>query len=140
VQITDIELLDDNGTPRTVFEHGERMRVRVHFEAPQPIDHPNFVLGFVRSDDVACCNYNMAMDGFALATLSGHGVIEVRVPPLKLVSELYAIHVVVWDQAFQRLHCAQMGATFHVRDDLLSTHFGVYHEPAEWTWKVPESG
>jgi lipopolysaccharide transport system ATP-binding protein len=133
VSITDIDLLDESGASQTVFEHGERMRVRVHFEAHQPIQRPNFVLSFIRSDDVACCNYNMAMDGFNIPTLSGRGVIEVLVPRLKLVSELYAIHLVVWDQAFQRLYGAQMGATFHVRHELLSTHFGVYHEPAEWS-------
>src|SRR5205823_8869169 len=47
--VTNVELLAESGEPRTVFEHGERMRVRVHYEAPRPVARPNFVLTFMRS-------------------------------------------------------------------------------------------
>ena len=74
------------------------------------------------------------MDHFATESAGDHGVIELVTPPLKLVSELYAVHVLVWDSKFQRLYCAQVGKNFHVRDAMLSTQFGVFHEPAEWQW------
>jgi hypothetical protein len=43
--------------------------------------------------------------------------------------------VLVWDERFQHLYCAQMGKNFHVRDDMLSTEFGVFHETASWSWQ-----
>jgi lipopolysaccharide transport system ATP-binding protein len=79
------------------------------------------------------------MDGLSILSLYGKGMIEVLTPPLKLVAELYAIHVMVWDTKFQQLYSAQMGMTFHVRHHLLSPHFGVFHEAAEWHWE-PDKG
>lgn len=134
IRITGVEIRDEDGRPRALFEHGERMRIRVRFHARERIDEPNFTLSLIRSDGIPCCNYNTAMDGFRTGVVSGDGEIELLTPSMKLVSELYTIQVLVWDPAFQHLHCAQVGATFQVRHELLSTHFGVFHEPARWSW------
>jgi lipopolysaccharide transport system ATP-binding protein len=134
ISITGMELFDEQGRPRTVFDHGRRVRIRMHYRMRESVERPNFNVAFVRSDNVACCNYNTAMDGFATDGAGDRGVIEMTTPPLKLVSDLYAIHVLVWDTKFQHLYCAQVGKNFHVRDALLSTQFGVFHEAAQWNW------
>lgn len=134
IWIRDFELLGEDGQPRTIFEHGERMRIRLHFEAQKDLHSPNFNVSFIRSDDIACCNYNTAMDGFPTASVSGSGVIELLTPPIKLVADLYSIQVLVWDPKFQRLYSAQAGKNFHVSHPVLSTEFGVYHEAAQWCW------
>ncbi|WP_298435906.1 ABC transporter ATP-binding protein [Geobacter sp.] len=132
VVITELELLDESGRPRTVFDYGERMRVRMSYSASGMISNPNFVVALIRSDNVACCNYSTALDGFIIPALSGEGMIEVMTPPLKIVSESYEIHILVWDEEFQRRYCFQRGRYFHVRHHLFSTHFGVFHEEAQW--------
>jgi lipopolysaccharide transport system ATP-binding protein len=132
IYIREIELLDEDGQPRTVFDHGQKMRIHLRYEATEPVENPNFNVSFLRSDDVACCNYNTSMDNIATGTVSGEGVVELTVPPLKLVSELYTVQVLVWDAGFKRLYCAQNGKNFHVRHPVLSTEFGVFHEPARW--------
>jgi lipopolysaccharide transport system ATP-binding protein len=134
IDITGTEVLDERGQARTVFEHGERLRVRLSFDARQRIVNPNFVVALIRSDNINCCDYSTTLDGFGIPSVQGAGVIEVLTPPLKLVSDFYTIHAVVWDPDFHRLYDAQVGATVHVRHPLLSTHFGVYHESAEWSW------
>ena len=56
-------------------------------------------------------------------------------PPLKLTAEKYTAHVLVRQQhekGTEKLLCAQMGRTFHVRHTLLDIRFGVFHEPATW--------
>jgi lipopolysaccharide transport system ATP-binding protein len=133
IQFKHMEVLDEAGQPRTVFARGERMRLRFHVLAKEPIENPNIVASFMRSDNVACCNFSSGMDRLAVPTIEGQQVFELLTPPLKLVSELYMIHLLIWDQKFQRLYAAQAGSTFHVRDDLLSTQFGVFHEPGEWS-------
>ena len=115
INLTDIELCDEDGETRTVFDYGDRMRVRLNFEAPQPVINPNVNVSFIRSDNVACCNYNMTMDGLSIPSLTGRATIELLTPPLKLVSELYTAHVMVWDTKFEKLYSAQIGMTFHVR-------------------------
>ena len=135
IYIKEIELLGEDGQPRIIFEHGERMRIRLHFEVQEVLHSPNFSIGIIRSDDVACCNYNTAMDGFPTASVSGSGTIELLTPPIKLVADLYSIQLLIWDSKFQRLDCAQAGKNFHVSHPVLSTEFGVFHETAEWSWR-----
>ena len=134
IHIERFDLLDEDGESRTLFEHGQRMRIRLHYHAREAIDQPNFSLGIVRSDDVACCNFNTAMDRFDTGTISGRGVVELLTPPIKLVADLYSIQIMIWDAKFQALHCAQAGKNFHVGDPVLSTEFGVYHESGQWSW------
>jgi hypothetical protein len=50
-----------------------------------------------------------------------------------------AVYVMVWDTKFEKLYSAQTGMTFHVRHQVLNTHFGVFHESAEWFWQTEES-
>jgi lipopolysaccharide transport system ATP-binding protein len=134
ISITSVELLNEAGEPCAIFDHGRPMRIRMRYEMRERVESPNFNVAFIRSDNVACCNYNTSMDRFATEAAGDHGVIEMTTPPLKLVSELYSIHVLVWDSKFQRLYCAQVGKNFHVRDPVLSTQFGVFHEKAQWQW------
>jgi lipopolysaccharide transport system ATP-binding protein len=130
--ISKIEILDELGRPSQMFEHGARLRLRLHYVAQERIETPNFNVAILRSDGIDCCNYNTSMDQFPTGTVSGEGVIEMTTPPIKLIAEPYSVQVLVWDSSFQRLYCAQQGGTFHVRHDILSTEFGVFHEHAQW--------
>ena len=134
VDIKDIAVCDEDGNPCHVFDFGQRMRIRIKFIATKPLNDPNFIVAFVRSDNVSCCNFNTAMDDFHIPTVCGENTIELITPNLKLVAELYTIVILVRDGSFQNLHCYQIGTTFHVRDDVLNTHFGVFHEQGAWTW------
>ncbi|MDE3009399.1 MAG: ABC transporter ATP-binding protein [Pseudomonadota bacterium] len=132
--IKDCVITDDDDRAKKVFDHGERMKLRLRFETRRPVGKPNFIVAFVRSDGVACCNFSSEVDGAVLDGLDGDGVIELVTPPLKLVAELYTVHVLVREPGFQKVLCAQIGGTFHVRHDTFDTHFGVFHESARWSW------
>ena len=135
ISVTDLTLLDQSGNPRRVFDYGERMRIRLQFQADQPVKNPNFVVAFIRSDNVACCNYVSGVDGLCLPQICGAGTVEVLTPPLRLVSDLYSLHVLVWDAEMQRRYFVQQtSVSFQVRHHLFNTHFGVFHEPGHWTW------
>jgi lipopolysaccharide transport system ATP-binding protein len=133
VSITDMQILDEDSQPRTVFEFGERVKLRVKYEMRERLKDTNFVVALIRSDGVSCCNYSSCLDGFKIPSELGEGEFELTMPPLKLVADLYAAHIVVWDPTFQQLYGAQIGGSFHVRHELFSTHFGVFHESAEWS-------
>ncbi|MEJ0038437.1 MAG: ABC transporter ATP-binding protein [Gammaproteobacteria bacterium] len=133
VRVTDVEILAEDGTPRSVFEMGERMRIRLAYEAIRPLDSPTFILSMTRSDGIDVCNFNTETDGVDLGRLEGKGTLELRTPPLKLVSEVYSLSILVRERGFKTLLAAQMGGSFHVRHELFDGHFGVFHEPAEWS-------
>jgi lipopolysaccharide transport system ATP-binding protein len=134
VTVTRVDILDEKGSSRTVFDYGERVRVRLHIDAIRPIPSPSITVAFIRSDNVGACNYTTATDNFPLPDLSEPVSLELLTPPLKLVAEHYTLHVLVWDSAFEHLYATQVGPTFHVRHYLFNAHFGVFHEPGEWSF------
>jgi lipopolysaccharide transport system ATP-binding protein len=140
IVINFVEYLDIDGNPRTVYDYGERMRVRIHYEVRTPIKYPNFYFAIRRSDNIACCSFSAARDGVTVPLLEKSGVIELQTPPLRLVSDQYGSWTIVWDRDFKNLYCGQIGPNFHVRDEVLNSNFGVFHEPAEWNWRVNNAG
>jgi lipopolysaccharide transport system ATP-binding protein len=134
--LSGLEFLDAEGRPRSGYDHGERMRVRIHYELRKPIKFPNFYLSFQRSDSVWCCSFSAARDGVTIPLLTESGFIELLTPPLRLVSDLYGVYAAVWDQEFKTLYSGQTGPNFHIRDEILNSDFGVFHEPAEWRWSA----
>lgn len=138
VFVDDVQILDEAGRHRKLFDYGERMRIRLAYTVRRPVANPSFLVSFIRSDNVACCNYNTVMDGVAVPLLDSDGVMELLTPPLKLVSESYQVYVLIRDDRFEELYCAHSGESFHVRHELLNTHFGVFHQ--EGTWQLQGSG
>lgn len=135
-----VEFLDIEGEQRSIYEYGERMRVRIHYEVRKPIQYPNFYLGIRRSDNVTCWSFSAARDGVTTPLLDQSGMIELLTPPLRLVSDQYGSYAVVWDHEFKNLYCEQIGPNIHVRDEVLNHHFGVFHVPAEWRWGANNDG
>jgi lipopolysaccharide transport system ATP-binding protein len=135
IRFTELEVLEESGETNTVFDFGARMRLRLHYRATEPVVAPNFTVSIVRaSDEIACCCYTTATDGFATGVIEGDGAIELTTPPLKLVADAYNINLLAWDSTFERLYCSQIGKKFHVKDPLLNKEFGIFHEPAQWSW------
>ena len=132
IAVTDIMVMDEAGSPKSIFDHGERLRLRFEFAVEGHVEAPNFLVAFIRSDGVACCCFSSELDGVTVDTSSRHGAIELLTPPISLVAELYTIEILVRERGFQKLICAQVGATFHVRHALLDMNFGVFHEPGQW--------
>ena len=133
IRVADVALTDEAGAPCSVFDRGQRLRLRMEFEASRAVEAPNVIVAVVRSDSVACSCFSTELDGVTVDVSSGRGVVELVMPPLLLVAGLYTVEILVRERGFQKLICAQFGATFHVRDELLDMHFGVYHEPGVWT-------
>ena len=132
IYVTGCEMLDENGTPNSMFDYGARTVLRLKFAVRSPVDDPNFVVAFVRSDGVAVCNYSSELDGVKLGRVQNDGTLEIQLPPMKLVSEMYSISVIIREKGFQKILCGQNAGTFHVRHSLFNTHFGVFHEDASW--------
>jgi lipopolysaccharide transport system ATP-binding protein len=132
IEITGCELLDENGSARSVWDFGQAPKLRISYDTRRALADPNFVVALIRADGVACCNYSSEADGVATGRITMPGHIEVELPPLKLVSDMYSVSILVRERGFGPVVCGQIGATFHVRHPLFDTHFGVYHEPATW--------
>jgi lipopolysaccharide transport system ATP-binding protein len=131
--ITNVELYGEHGEQRTMFEFGERIRVRICYRAFRPVEGPHFLCSIKRSDALLCCNFSSYYDKLDLSCISGDGAIELLTPPLKLVSDRYTVTIAVREKGFQQLVAGQIGTSFHLRHDVFEVgEFGVFHEPAQW--------
>jgi lipopolysaccharide transport system ATP-binding protein len=132
IKFTEVQLLNERGEASSVFDYGERMIVRLKYQARERVVRPDFRVGFDRDDEISCTTYSTFSDKIDIPYVEGEGEIELRTPPIKLVSDLYVANIVVRDANASML-AAQIGGHFHVRHPLLSAQaYGVYHEPGEW--------
>jgi lipopolysaccharide transport system ATP-binding protein len=131
VVITNVELYGEDGDQRTMFEFGERMRVRICYRASRPVEEPHFLCSIKRSDQLLCCNFSSYYDKLDLPRISGDGTVELLTPPLKIVSDRYTITIAVREKGFREPLAGQIGASFHLRHDEVG-EFGVFHESAQW--------
>jgi lipopolysaccharide transport system ATP-binding protein len=133
VVIEDIELSDEHGERKTIFDFGERMRIRIGYRALQPVEDPHFLFAIQRSDEVLCCNFSSYHDKLDLPSISGTGIIELLTPPLKLVSDRYSVAIAIRERGLKRLVAGQVGMSFHVRHEFFDPdEFGVFHEQGRW--------
>lgn len=133
-EITNVELLSEDGRPKTVFDFGERMRVRISYRSPKAVAAPNFLCTIRRGDDTFCCNFSSTTDGAAIDSIEGEGAVELLTEGLRLVSDRYRVEIVVRQRGFDSIVAAQAGPSFHVRHDLFDADvFGVFHDRAQWT-------
>lgn len=133
IDITSVEIMGEDGKERSLFEFGERLRVRARYKASEPIERPNFLFSITRSDDLLCSNFSTETDGVGPPSISGEGVVELLTPPMRFVSDLYTVSIVVRERGFHRILRAQTGGSFHVRHPLFqASAFGVVHETGDW--------
>ena len=131
-EVLSIDLLDEDRVPCNSFAHGDRIRIRIRFQAHHRINNPNVIVAIVRSDNVNCCNYNMVMDNVSIPWMDGTSELELLTSPNKLTAESYRLNVLIRDHDLIKLYCAQAGPSFTIKHDILTTHFGVFRETAEW--------
>lgn len=135
ITITDISLMDETGAERTIFEFGERMRVRIRYRAARTITQPDFRIGINRSDEIHCCTFSTHADGVDIPAVSGEGVMELETTPLNLVSDLYTTTITVRERGNSL--SSQLGASFHVKHPLFASNaYGVFHQPGQWNKDV----
>jgi lipopolysaccharide transport system ATP-binding protein len=132
VFIEHCEMVGADGTAKTMFDFGEKVKIKLDYSVREPMPAPNFLIALTRSDGVTACIYSTERDGIDLGTLTANGSLELELPPLKLIAEMYSVNITVRHKGFQDIVCRQVGTTFHVRDELLSHHFGVFNEPGQW--------
>jgi len=132
IVITDVELLNDAGRASGVMDFGKPMSVRIRYKAYERVEQPDFRIGVNRADEVHCCTFSTAADGVDIPFVEGEGVVEVRTPPLNLVSDLYNTNILVREKG-ARILTAQVGASFHVRHPVFASNaYGVFHQTAQW--------
>src|ERR1043165_2344347 len=92
-EITNVEMTGASGQPAHLFQSGERVEIRLHVRANQPVRDFAFGVGIFNADGICCCGTNTAIDGGAPSELRGEGLVTFTVDALDLVEGTYKLDV-----------------------------------------------
>jgi lipopolysaccharide transport system ATP-binding protein len=148
VEIEAFEMFGEDGVSKRSFRFGERVRIKVDVHARRRIENPFINFGIKRSDGVIACNFNNWYDGFKLGYLEGRCTLEGWLPQLRLIPDLYEIHVLVWpwggghtqgDLTTAAPLAAATFGDFSIYGLGLNAHDGVFQTPSV-KWRFTRDG
>jgi len=97
LRITRVELCGDDGKPRTSFQNGDPLVVRLQYHAITRIERPIFGLGIHQQSGTHICGPNTRFGGLDIPYVEGDGTITYRVPALPLLEGEYVLSVAAVD-------------------------------------------
>ena len=107
IRLTGVETLDADGNVKHVFHTGDPMRVRVHYEATEPVLGPSVGIQFIRTDGVLAASIAtgiaLGADGqpapIDLGVLEGRGYVDAELPRLSLGDGTFFLSVWIAPEA-----------------------------------------
>jgi lipopolysaccharide transport system ATP-binding protein len=132
--ITGVEFLGSDGQPGHAVVAGEPMRVRVHYDARQPITDPVFGLGVYTDTDIYVTGTNSRDQAGPPGTLSGRGYVDHVYDncPLNPGSYLVTAAVTDWSHA-HRYDYWDHAFELHVRPGADGDYAGLVELRGAWS-------
>jgi lipopolysaccharide transport system ATP-binding protein len=133
VEITEVKFLDAQGKERRAFKTGERMVVRLSYQAHTEVKHPVFGIAIYSSGGVQVNGPNTKLSNYAVESVEGPGEIDYIVELLPLLEGTYELSAVVYDQdclhAYDHQHRMH---SFIVQRGAVKERYGMIYIPGEW--------
>jgi ABC-type polysaccharide/polyol phosphate transport system ATPase subunit len=95
-EIYRVEILDEREQPRTVFDHGETLMIRLFFRSHTSVANPNIGVSIWRNDNVLCYGSSSAKDGTSLSALPAEGRVDYIIPHCPLMNGDYQVSVAIF--------------------------------------------
>ncbi len=133
IRIEKFELLNGDGQPAATFVTGERMTIRIWYDAQTRIKHPAFGLAIYSGNGVTVTSPNCVEDG-QLVSVEGRGHVDYTFEALPLLAGKYDLTVAVYNrlvtEPYDHWHKA---GHFIVRDKFFRQRDGLVLVPGQWT-------
>lgn len=96
LRINEVTILDSYGTEKQEFEIGDPVKIRITFEAHEPVINPvfNIVLHVLNGHQVT--GIRTDFDNLQLGVLDGPGIIDIEIPQLNLLPNIYTLDAVIF--------------------------------------------
>ena len=95
VLIEQVEMCTAAGQQGTAFATGEDMWVRMHYAAPERVEHPVFGLAVYHENGAHITGPNTEFSGLDIQAVEGTGVVTYHIPRLPLLEGRYRLAVAV---------------------------------------------
>jgi len=132
VRITGVHLLDGKGAERASFETGERLDVRIDFEADERVERPEFGVAFYSGDGTCYAGINTAVSGFRIEHLERSGSVHFELPHLGFLPGVYRLRVDLHDRHIGILDSQGDAAVLRVDGGI----FGIGLFSPEHAWRI----
>jgi lipopolysaccharide transport system ATP-binding protein len=137
IRIRGLEVLDRDEMPREHFDVGDLLRLRLHYEANEPVENPvfNVTMHVLHSHQVT--GIRTDADNVRFGTLTGEGYVDLVIPELNLLPNIYTLDAVLFHRD---------GFTFYDRLNTVG-HFrvvgglqvnGTAYLPHDWVIGTPQ--
>ena len=137
VELEGVELLDAAAKPRRAFVTGEEITLRLHYQAHQRIEQPQFGLAIHHESGAQVSGPNNVFSGYEVRSIEGSGYMDYRIPELPLLPGRYLVTAAIHDyeglHAYDvRRYCAEF---IIVPSSEIKDRYGIFHIPASWHLK-----
>lgn len=140
IVITDVQFLGPDGQPGHAVVAGEPMRVRIHYDAREPVPRPVFGLGFYTDTDIYVSGANSRDDDRDPGVISGRGHIDHVFDGCPLNPGSYVVTAAVADWSFaHRYDYWDHAFELHVRAGSAADHAGLVELSGDWSTPVASS-
>jgi ABC-type polysaccharide/polyol phosphate transport system ATPase subunit len=95
VEIAGVDLFGPDSQPTHVFESGDRMEIRLHVQASQPVTDFVFGVGIFNVEGVCCYGTNTQIEGASSGELHDRSDVSFVIDSLDLVEGTYKLDVAV---------------------------------------------
>jgi ABC-type polysaccharide/polyol phosphate transport system ATPase subunit len=133
VEITRVQLLNDQGQATHVYHTGEPMTLQLDVRAARPVDDFVFGVGIFNAEGVSVYGTNTDIEEHEADTLSGNAVVRLDIASLDLVEGTYKLDVAVHrlDGAPYDYH--RLLYTFRVKSRVKDV--GIYRPRHSWRFE-----
>jgi lipopolysaccharide transport system ATP-binding protein len=134
VEIVRVQLLDGRGREPSVFQTGDTLTLRIHYEAHQPVTDPVFGIALHHASGFHINGPNTRFGGLSLGTVQGNGYVDYTIDELPLLAGDYVFTVAIYDASlthpFDHHH---MLYPFVVQTNAIAERWGSFYIPARWS-------
>jgi len=96
IRIRKLEVLNAKDIPQDEFETGDYIKLRLHYQAIQPVVNPVINLAINVLYDQQVTGIRTDVDGMQVGTLEGEGSIDLVIPNFNLLPNVYTFDAVMF--------------------------------------------
>jgi ABC-type polysaccharide/polyol phosphate transport system ATPase subunit len=130
IEISEVDLLGEDGEARHVFETGESVIIRLKVKTTGTLSDFVFGLAIFNADGVCCYGTNTHIEEFTPAQFSGEGEVRLVLERLQLVEGSYFLDVAAHQQDGYPFDYHRSLYTFRVRTRVKD--IGIYRPTHRW--------
>jgi len=137
IEITKVEIFDQDNVNKSVFKRGQPFRVKVIFNAKEQIKKPEFSISIFTSDGVELSNATTRDHSIQINEVNGIGEIVYSIKSLPFNIGKYWVTIGCWDEtgliAYDHLDkMYEIIIENGMIDGCIGERFGLVHIPAQW--------